>query len=70
MERFTKRLHEDLAGASEGEASLGKKLRVAECDMDQQLGEVASAKFDDIHFGLLDEIFQCLYFTKMLGVRR
>ena len=47
------------------------KLGLAECgDMDRQIAQVALINFGDVHSGLLDEIFQCMYFTELLGIRR
>ena len=61
----------DRDAAHEGKYSGCTKLGLAECgDMDRQLAQVASAKCGDIPVGLLDEIFQCIYFLDMLGVRR
>ena len=60
--------------ADEGEdtyASNKLGVGLAECgDMDRQLSQVASATLDDIPIGLLDEIFQNIYFSDLLGVRR
>ena len=58
--------------AEDGMDSAGSKKRgLAECgDMDRQLAQVASAKCGDIPVGLLDEIFQCIYSSDLLGVRR
>ena len=57
--------------AEDGEDSGSKKLGLAECrDMDRQLAEVASTKLGDSHFDLLDEIFQRVYFSELLGIRR
>ena len=57
--------------AEGGDDSSGNKRGLAECrDMDGQLDEVASATFGDIPIGLLDEIFQNIYFSDLLGVRR
>ena len=57
--------------AEDGVDSGGSQYGLVECgDMDRQLAEVASAKFRDIHIGLLDEIFQCVYFSNLLGIRR
>ena len=57
--------------AKDGVVSCGRKRGLAECvDMDEQLARVASAKFADVHVGLLDEIFQSGYFCGLLGIRR
>ena len=49
----------------------GDKRGLTECgDMDRQLAQVASTKFGDVPVGLLDEIFQCVYFSDLLGYRR
>ena len=55
----------------DGKESGGSQHGLAECgDMDRQLAQVACTKFGDIHSGLLDEIFQCVYFSELLGIRR
>ena len=49
----------------------GSQLGLADCnDMDRQLAQVASATFGNVHVGLLDDIFQCVYFQDLLGIRR
>ena len=54
-----------------GEDSNGNKRGLAECrDMDGQLGQMASTTFGDIPNALLDEIFQNIYFSDLLGIRR
>ena len=71
MENTTKRSKRDRDVVDEGKDSGGTKLGLAECgDMDRQLAQVASAKCGDIPFGLLDDIFQCIYSSDLLGVRR
>ena len=57
--------------AEDGEDPSGCKRGLADCrDMDRQLAQVASTKFGDVHIGLLDEIFQRVYFSDLLGIRR
>ena len=57
--------------AEEEMGSGGQKFGLAECsEIDRQLAQVASADFGDIYVGLLDEIFQCVYFSDLLSNRR
>ena len=57
--------------AEGGEHSHSSKRGLAECcDMDRDLAQVASTKFGDVYIRLLDEIFQNIYFSDLLGVRR
>ena len=69
MKNITKWSEED--AAHEGKNSGVTKLGLAECCvMDQQLAQVAAAMIGEVPVGLLDEIFQCMYFLDRLGVRR
>ena len=71
MENITLKFQEQLVVAEGGVASGGDQHGLAECrDMDRQLTAVASTKFNDVPVGLLDEIFQCVYFSDLLGYRR
>ena len=55
----------------DGKVSGGSQNGLVECgDMDRQLARVALADMDDVHSGILDEIFQCVYFSELLGIRR
>ena len=71
MENTTKRSIRDRDAVDEGKYSGGTKLGLAECgDRDRQLAQVASAMIGNVNASLLDEIFQCVYFPDLLGVRR
>ena len=68
MENITKWSEGKREAAHEGKNSGRTKLDLAERGvMDRQLAAVASTKFDDVHVGLLDEIF---HFSDLLRIRR
>ena len=72
MEKLTQEYQGELTTAENSLASNHyNRGCLAKCgDMDRQLVQVATAKFSDMHFGLLDEFFQCVYFSDLLGYRR
>ena len=71
MENFFQRFREVVTVVEDGmDSDLERKNGLAECgDMDRQLAQVALAKFGDIPIGLLEEIFQNMCFSNLLGVR-
>ena len=71
IKNVTQKSQVKMVEAEDVVSSGGDKRGLAECgDMDQQLTAVASTKFNDVPVGLLDEIFQCVYFSDLLGYRR
>ena len=71
MQNFTKWSRGDRGATYKGKSLGNTKRGLAECgDMDRQLAQVASTKFGDVHVGLLDEIFQCMFFMNLLRYRR
>ena len=71
MENVTQKFQVNPLVVDDGLAPGGDKHGLAECrDMDRQLAAVAATTFDDVPDGLLNEIFQCVYFSDLLGYRR
>ena len=71
MEKFTQEFQRALFIAEDGKGTCNTKAGLAECrDMDGQLAEVASTKLIDMHNALLDEIFQNVFYSSLLRIRR